>query len=73
MIEIYKKGSKKWALEKRFKEFAELHDQLEKVFGLLPPFPHKTVFAVKDTPRKQERKIALENFLQVKYNSVLNS
>jgi len=66
VIDIYKKGIKKWSLEKRFREFAELHDQLEKVYGTLPPFPQKTLFSLKENSEKQERKQALESFLQVK-------
>ena len=64
-IEIFKFGIKKWNLEKRFREFVQLHTQLHPVYGNLPPLPSKSLFPLTDPAEIDARRKGLEAYLQV--------
>jgi len=64
-IEMSKKGSGSWKLDKRFKEFDELNNILKKSYANLPHFPQKTFFHLKEGPDLEKRRQELEHYLQV--------
>jgi WD40 repeat protein len=63
-IEVLKKGADKWVIDKRFREFDELHATLKKTHAHLPVLPGKTVFALKESTILDKRRQDLEAYLQ---------
>ncbi len=63
-VEISADGNKKWQLEKKFKDFEDLHKVLAKKLPNMPALPTKSIFSFTgDNPDK--RKGELENYLGV--------
>ncbi len=65
IIEIQKLGSEKWTLEKRYKEFDNLHQALKKTYGNLPGLPGKTLLPLKESHEIEKRRQELEKYLNV--------
>jgi len=65
IVEISKKTGEKWSLEKRFREFDELHKALKKVYGNLPELPQKSLFSLKQSNEIETRRHGLEKYLKV--------
>ncbi len=64
-INLHKRGSKKWILEKRFSEFDNMHKHLYKIFGkILPNLPPKTLTRLKTQEDLEQRRADLEKYLQ---------
>lgn len=65
-VEISIEGQDTWNVEHRFSQFYDLHCALKKVLGNLPPFPTRTLFAMKkkDTDKLERRKYQLDHYIQ---------
>jgi len=68
VIEIQRIGADKWTLEKRYREFDELHASLKKTYGNLPSLPGKTLLPLKQTEEIERRRQGLEKYLNVSVN-----
>jgi hypothetical protein len=66
LIDIQKIGSEKWTLEKRYREFDELHQALKKTHGNLPSLPGKSLLPLKEPNEIEGRRQELEKYLVVK-------
>lgn len=65
IIEIIKRGSGKWVLEKRFSEFDTLHKLLSKLFGkTMPNLPSKTLIKPKLPHELELRRSELDRYLK---------
>ena len=64
-IEISKKGSEKWNVEKRFSEFDALDKALRPIYGNLPALPGKSLLAIKQATELERRREGLEKYLKV--------
>jgi WD40 repeat protein len=74
-IEISKKANQKWTVEKRYKEFDDLHAAIKKTYAHLPILPGKTLFPIKTPAEIEKRREELEKYIQavVGRDDVLNS
>lgn len=65
IIEISKKGSEKWTVEKRFSEFDNLDKNLKRVYGNLPQLPGKSLLTLKEATEIERRREGLEKYVKV--------
>ena len=67
VIEIAKRTSEKYKLEKRFSEFDNLHKNLSKLFDNLPKLPGKTLLKLSKNDDLEKRREGLDQYLKVKF------
>ena len=65
VIEIAKRTSEKYKLEKRFSEFDNLHKNLSKLFNNLPKLPGKTLLKLSKGDDLEKRREGLDQYLKV--------
>ena len=65
VIEIAKRTSEKYKLEKRFSEFDTLHKNLSKLFNNLPKLPSKTLLKLSKNEDLDKRREGLDQYLKV--------
>ena len=65
MIEIAKRTSEKYKLEKRFSEFDNLNKNLSKLFNNLPKIPGKTLLKLSKNDDLEKRREGLDLYLKV--------
>ena len=64
-IEVCSPDGSSWDIQRRYREFRELHDSLFSFYGeALPEMPGKRIFGNQDPTFVIERQVALESYLQ---------
>jgi len=64
VIAIQKRAEEKWEVDRRYREFNELHDSLKKTHANLPSLPGKSLFSLKDHNDLETRRAGLEKYLR---------
>ena len=58
-------GRRKWTMEKRYNEFAELDKVIRSNHPNLPNMPSKTFFAMREMANLENRRVQLHAYLEV--------